>query len=475
MSDYLDNLWNRLTNPKGNLGDFQHAARLYNSNVFRLAPKVKYLYHVVFNVEPSVSAKFGSFKNQHLNTVNLLVKSVDLPRFKVDVQTLNQYNRKKNVQTRLNYDPITITFHDDNIGITTQFWNLYYGYYFADNRYNNSILGISDLSSYLNNFLDRNLNLGNIFDFLNNGSDSLDASVPAAYGQNSYKGKELNSFNYGLDNGSTAPFFSSIQIFQMSRREYQCFTLVRPIVSSWQHDTMDQEDGSGIVQSRMTVNYEAVFYNKGLVSDGSLTGFGQEYYDKAPSPLSLAGGGTETIFGPGGVLDGITDILLGLPFGNKMSFLGNLGLGSTFATGLSSESLRLNDYQLNQSTYQNLATSEISVSGLANMNFPMNSGQGQNQSTLATSSEIQAVNNEPAATTQAFLESHPQAWTNLAKRTAFNEAIGGAANINDLNSQWSQLSSEQQSSFKQQTLDLVVSGDTSAVAQYSKIKQSYSS
>lgn len=470
---YLDNLWNRLTNPKGNLGDFQHAARLYNSNTFRLAPKVKYLYHVVFNVEPEVSSKFGSFKNQHLNTVNLLVKSADLPRFKVDVQTLNQYNRKKNVQTRLNYEPITITFHDDNIGVTTQFWNLYYGYYFADSRYNDSLTGLTDISSYVNNFINQNLNLGNIFDFLG-GSGSQDASVPAAYGQNSYKGKELNSFTYGLDNASTTPFFSSIQIFQMNRREYQCFTLIRPIVSAWQHDTMDQEDGSGIVQSRMTVNYEAVFYNKGLVSDGSLTGFGEEYYDKAPSPLSLAGGGTETIFGPGGILDGISDILLGQPFGNKSLFSGTLGLGSTFASGISSESLRLSDYQLNEATYNTLATSEMSVSGLSNMNFPKNSGQGQNQSTLATSNETQAVNNEPASRTQSFLEDHPQAWTNLAKRTAFNDSIGGAANINDLNTQWDQLSTAQQSSFKQLSLDLVVSGDSLAVAQYSKIKQSYS-
>ena len=467
---YLDNLWNRLLNPKGNLGDFQHAARLYNSNVFRLAPKVKYLYHVVFNVEPNVSATFGSFKDQHLTTVNLLVKSVDLPRFRVDVQTLNQYNRKKNIQTKLNYEPVTITFHDDNIGITTQFWNLYYGYYFADNKYSNSISGLSKYTSYLNNFIDQNLNLGNIF----SGRGSLDSSVPAAYGQNSYKGKDLGSFTYGLDNGSSTPFFSSIQIFQMSRREYQCFTLIRPIVSAWQHDTMDQEDGSGIVQSRMTVNYEAVFYNKGLVSDGSLTGFGKEYYDKAPSPLSLAGGGTETIFGPGGILSGIGDILLGIPFGNGNSIFGTLGLGSTFASGISSEGLRLSDYQINPSNFGMLASSDMSVSGLSNMNFPMNSGQGQNQSTIASSSQIQAVNNEPASITQMFLENHPQAWDNLAKRTAFNDSISGAANVNDLNTQWNSLSTDQQSSFRQQSLDLVISGDSFAVAQYTKIKQNYS-
>lgn len=131
LSGFLSNLGQGLTQPKGNLGDFQHAAKLYNSNAHRLAPKTKYLYHVVFNINPE-AVKSSSFGQQHLSTINLLVKAVDLPSFKMTVDSVHQYNRKKQVQTKLEYDPINVTFHDDNLGVTTQLWAMYYGYYYAD-------------------------------------------------------------------------------------------------------------------------------------------------------------------------------------------------------------------------------------------------------------------------------------------------------------------------------------------------------
>ena len=51
--------------------------------------------------------------------LNMLVKAVDLPKFSVQTVTKNMYNRKKNLQTTLEYDPVNITFHDDNLGLTT--------------------------------------------------------------------------------------------------------------------------------------------------------------------------------------------------------------------------------------------------------------------------------------------------------------------------------------------------------------------
>ena len=37
-------------NPKGNLGDFRHAARTFVDDNFRLAPKSKFLFHVFFKI-----------------------------------------------------------------------------------------------------------------------------------------------------------------------------------------------------------------------------------------------------------------------------------------------------------------------------------------------------------------------------------------------------------------------------------------
>ena len=65
----------------------------------------------------------------------MLVKSIDLPSYSMQMETKHKYNRKKNVQTRLDYDPINVTFHDDNFGVTTLLWEAYYRYYFKDGNY----------------------------------------------------------------------------------------------------------------------------------------------------------------------------------------------------------------------------------------------------------------------------------------------------------------------------------------------------
>ena len=59
IANYFDNFSNALGNPKGNLGDFAHASALYIRNNLRLTPKVKFLYHVVFDVNRSALLELG--------------------------------------------------------------------------------------------------------------------------------------------------------------------------------------------------------------------------------------------------------------------------------------------------------------------------------------------------------------------------------------------------------------------------------
>ena len=75
----------------------------------------------------------------------------------------------------------------------------------------------------------------------------------------------------------------------------------------------------------MTVNYENVIYNTdpaNRVTKNKPEGFNQ-YYDRTPSPLSVGGNGTNTLFGPGGVIAG-ADGLLGSVMNAKspLDFLG---------------------------------------------------------------------------------------------------------------------------------------------------------
>ena len=55
-----------------------------------------------------------------------------MPSFRASVENKQQYNRKKNVQTRVDYQDCRIAFHDDNTGVTRALLEEYYRYYFVD-------------------------------------------------------------------------------------------------------------------------------------------------------------------------------------------------------------------------------------------------------------------------------------------------------------------------------------------------------
>lgn len=276
LKGFLDNVFKGTLNPKGNLADFAHASRLYVDDSFRLAPKQKFLYHVVFNINPAAKISDPPLSN-HQRELNMLVKNVDLPKYTIDMVTAQQYNKKRKIQTKIQYDPVTIVFHDDNYGVTTALWETYYRYYFKDGAYGSK-------------------------NSVGDPSTSTDKPYNRA---NGYLGSQYNTNRFGLDSDSTKPFFTSIQIYQMARKTYTCFTLVNPIIQQWQHDTLNNQE-SAPVANQMMVEYEAVFYSRGRVSaNGAPQGFAEEHYDKTPSPNSISGGGTTSLLGTGGILDGL--------------------------------------------------------------------------------------------------------------------------------------------------------------------------
>ena len=70
------------------------------------------------------------------------------------------------------------------------------------------------------------------------------------------------------------------------------------------------------MEHTMTVAYEAVQYATGQVSNGTVIGFSEIHYDHSPSPLTSLGGGTTSILGPGGLVEGGSDVITNLQNGN---------------------------------------------------------------------------------------------------------------------------------------------------------------
>lgn len=292
LSDFASGFVQGVTQPKGICADWRHASNLFVANTFRLAPRHRFAFYVNFEID-NHALNSSAFTNKiSQQEVGMLVKSADMPKVTFDTVTKNQYNRKKVVYTGYTYDPVTIKLHDDSDGVTNAMWAQYYGYYIAD----------------------RNT-----------------AKSNPAYGSNQYTphNEERNNYRYGLDNNITTPFFKSVTIYSMSRGRFLGYTLVNPRIKYWAHGTLDYSANDHL-ESTMSLEYESVIYSGGNVTQGTPKGYATLHYDTIPSPLSVAGGGTSTIGGPGGLLAGMEQIFGDISDGSAFGSIG--GLIGTAAT-----------------------------------------------------------------------------------------------------------------------------------------------
>jgi len=253
LNPYLNNLSNRYeayNGPKGNLASWEHASKLFLHDNYRLAPKVPFLYHVNFVLNPFAKALVPSFEYRGMSAaeIGLLVKTINLPKYSPRVETINRYNQKKNVETQIQYDPVTVEMHDDNDGLAYSLLQAYYKYYFVDGNYQIRPQAYTPDLTY-SNFL----------------------------------------FRYGLDNQLPHKhFFKEIHVSQLTRGVYHRYTLVNPLLSKLDHDNLDYADGGRGTQNTFTINYEAVFYETGRIDTEEDTpdGFSNIHYDETPSSLA---------------------------------------------------------------------------------------------------------------------------------------------------------------------------------------------
>lgn len=263
--------------------DYQHADRLFIDENFARSPKLGFLYFVNFNINKGTIID-QVWSERGRRDVGLLVKKADLPKFKIQTETLNQYNRKTNVQTKIIYNPITIEFHDDNNDITNDLWKNYYNYYYTDGLY-----GVM--------------------------STQQGKNIVPQYGDTKYQNNLMSPF--GLNSYQTIPFFNSIDIYVLHKskgeQDFTQYTLINPLVTDWNHDSVNSDENGKILSNRMTLAYETVVYKSGKIErNNEPVGFVPRYYDSTPSPLGVGSG---SLFGSGGAIDAFGRI-----FGSKGTF-----------------------------------------------------------------------------------------------------------------------------------------------------------
>ena len=261
--------------------DYQHASRLYVDDNFKLMPKQKFLFHVVFNTDETLFV--DGFSTNERYQLNMLVKACDLPKYNLSYEEKIQYNKKMYAGTRIAYDPVNITFHDDHADTVNAFWKKYYEYNIADSIGMNSDLTISNTKD----------------DYYLFG----DARKTTKFGMDTPKVRQK-------------PYLKGIEIFVLHKKRFTSMTLVNPVIGSFSHDNLDQADGAGVMNNTMQILYETVIYKSGIINRNNVPGFATVHYDNSPSPLTVLGGGTNSIFGPGGVVDGVGSVIRNVQSGN---------------------------------------------------------------------------------------------------------------------------------------------------------------
>ena len=301
----------QIDNHYTSLRDYQHASRIFSPSHNAFMPKSKNWFHIFFELDPAVvssvnkalgDANLNSRINWNPNNLPILgvvAKTAKLPSFKFDVKKNNQYNRSSLTTTKINYDPVEITFWDDTIDMVRGFWYAYYQYMIQD-------------PTYVNFSAFQNQGIAVPFQWSPSTKDVETLySTPTTWG-----------VNYGLDTttnsilNKTNPFFRTIRIYQFAHQltsegpSYIEYVLVNPVITSFDHDTVDFSS-SEFMQNRMNIECETVLYNSGLVAENDIASWDavlQRFFDKTPSPLT----GTDLSGQKTGQLSGVINSSLNL-------------------------------------------------------------------------------------------------------------------------------------------------------------------
>ena len=266
--------------------DYKHAARIFTDANFRLSPKYGFLFYVEFDFNPLIT----SVSNRSAQELGMIVKSVSLPKYTIDTKTHNAYNRVNISQQKIKYDPITITFHDDQSDNVRNFWYDYYSFFYRDSDYADATYqGISKYQSRPS------------FDWGYSPRPTVGYNNSQAYQQYQY--------------------IQGIRIYSLYQKNFSEYQLVNPIISGFSHGEHNNSDNQGLVQHQMSIQFETVKYLTGYVTNNTVGGFVDLHYDNTPSPIA-PNGGTGLVDNGNGGAEQATDAVTDLAYSNPLTQLG---------------------------------------------------------------------------------------------------------------------------------------------------------
>jgi hypothetical protein len=204
------------------LGDSHHAQNTFGmtGSKFTNVPKNKFLFFVKF-IRPVSNGGSDWSKD-----ISFAVKTLDRPRISFKSQTLNQYNRKRVIQTGHDFEALQLRFHDTVDPALRRLFVEYYQFYYADSK------------TY------------------GNGANTVyDIVMPEQYEQGNW------GFLPPLADQDYGYFFSHIEVYQLYQGLYEKFTLINPKITMYNPDDLDYA-GAASAEIQVTVEYEGITFSE---------------------------------------------------------------------------------------------------------------------------------------------------------------------------------------------------------------------
>ena len=263
-----------------------HATYNFNldsQTLYRNVPRVPFEYYVNFklNQTPATAAYVRDYFNTaEWQQVAPLVKTVEMPAFKIESNVMNQYNRKRISQTKINFEPVKVVFHDVMDGKTLKFWEMYYRYYFQDGNESgqnattqppstSNKQSIEQFLSGINPAYNPNL-ANNMASIIKSFQTLTDTGADVPYDTVGNKQDTVNIISPDLHNhqfgfnlaqvGNQRYLINSLEIYQVHAGRFNQVVLVNPRISAFTHDVLSYAESGKTLEITMVFEYEYAYY-----------------------------------------------------------------------------------------------------------------------------------------------------------------------------------------------------------------------
>ncbi len=222
------------------------AAHLYQSGTSQQTRRADQFF-VVFNLYPLVNDDFlvpkYNFLKAFRDRLHFLCHTVEGPKFQIQQDVINQYNRKRVVNRKIDYDPVSLRMYDTVDGLGLKFIKMLYEFEFQNAR-------LYTLGSTTER---------------NGTRDNYQESVLT----NESQFKQNHNFGMRSQPNHTHRLIKSIDLYQLAGTLYSRAKMIHPRLSRMDMDQFDYSS-SAVTNLSMGFQYENLLFDEVAVRDESL-------------------------------------------------------------------------------------------------------------------------------------------------------------------------------------------------------------